>query len=86
MATKIRFEFESAGFAALINTPQVAAEVLARAEAIAAAAGDGFDASAVKLNFGGSSRPGAVVVTATDEARRAEAADKRLTSAIDAGR
>ena len=86
MSTKVRIEFQSEGFAALINSAEVQADIQSRAARTAAAAGDGFEVEEVQLNFGGSPRPGAFVVATTREARQAEAEDKVLTSAIDAGR
>jgi hypothetical protein len=83
MGSKItRLVFNSAGFAALLRSQAVVADLARRGEAIAAAAGPGVGARASV----GSNRARVVVMTETDEAKQAEAADKTLTSAIGAGR
>jgi hypothetical protein len=82
VATKVRIEMNSAGFRALLRSQPVLDDLARRADAIAAAAGEGFEADARV----GANRARASVRTATAEARRAEAVDKALTSAIDAGR
>lgn len=64
------------------KSPGVAADMAARADRIAAAAGPGMEASAQQ----GATRARASVITATHEARRAEATARTLTSSIDAGR
>jgi hypothetical protein len=58
------------------------ADLLRRAQRIAEAAGPGME---VNTNIG-PSRARASVVTATSAAMRAEASDRALTRAIDAGR
>lgn len=80
--SKVRIEFHSEGFAALLRHPGIEADIRQRAEAIAEAAGEGVDAVVVQ----GRDRVRAVVQTNTPEAKRAEAEDKTLTSAIGAGR
>lgn len=82
MATKVRLKFHYPAFNAVRNDPAVVAEITRRAEAIAAAAGEGHE---VTVRTGGA-RARASVRTATHEARRSEAVDKTLTSALDAGR
>lgn len=83
----IRIQFNSAGMRALLSGPEIGGDIERRTEAIAAAAGDGFEAS-TKVQ-GGSSKLGRVMgyVTATTaEARKAEAENHDLLRAIDAGR
>lgn len=82
MATKVRLEMNSAGFRALLRSPQVLADVDRRAQAIADRAGPGMEATSRV----GPNRARASVRTATAEAKRAEATDKALTRALDAGR
>lgn len=78
--TKIKFNY--AGFNEVRRSPEVAADLRARAERIASAAGEGFEVKAT-MNAG---RAGAIVYADTMEAMVAEAEDKALSSAIDAGR
>lgn len=81
MPTVIKIEFNSAGFAAALKDPKTLTAVTAIAHRIAAAAGEGFGVkSSIWCN-----RARAAVIAATPAARRAEAADKVLTSAIGAG-
>lgn len=82
MATEVRLELNRAGMAALLKSEEVQADLRRRAQAIAAAAGEGMDVD-VRV---GATRARASVRTGTDEARRAEATDKTLTAALDAGR
>lgn len=71
------------GFQDLLQSPEIQADLKRRAEQIAAAAGEGMEVSDVKLT---GQRARIQVVTATAEARKAEAVDRALTRAIDAGR
>lgn len=71
------------GFVELLQSPEVQADLKRRADAIAAAAGDGMVADLVRLT---SKRSRVTVRTATPAAKRAEAVDRKLTRAIDAGR
>ncbi len=82
MASTVRIEVNSAGIGALLKSGEVEAMLLAKAERIAAAAGEGFEASSRV----GKTRARASVITATRAAKLAEAEDRALTSAIDAGR
>lgn len=82
MAEKIRIEINSAGIQALLKSGEVQDFLLSKAQRIAAAAGDGMEASSRV----GKTRARASVITATKEARKAEATDRALTAAIDAGR
>lgn len=70
------------GVRQLLRSPEVLADLKHRAEQIAAAAGPGMEASAMV----GKGRARASVITATSEARKAEATRRALTRAIDAGR
>lgn len=65
------------------NSPEVVAELEARAQRIAAAAGDGME---VKPTETGKNRARVAVVTATPSAMYREAKDRALTRALDAGR
>ena len=85
MGTKVRIEFLSEGFREVLNSHEVEAELLRRAQRIANAAGPGFEASVYQGSFGGG-RHVASVRTTDHESRLAEAEDKALSHAIDAGR
>ena len=82
----VRVKLNIPGFVALRNSPGVQADIARRAAAIAAAAGEGFEATPVTTSGGFMGRARARVVTATAEAMASEAADPVLESAIDAGR
>lgn len=89
MATKVRIEFHSDkadGFPAILNDPGVAADIEARAKRICDAAGDGVEYEMTTFNYGGSPRVGAIIKTATYEARLNEARHKTLSTAFEAGR
>lgn len=77
-----RIEWNYDAFNALRKDPAIAADLLARGEQIAAAAGRGVIASASENN----SRARVIVFTATEEARKAQAESHALTGAFDAGR
>lgn len=79
---KVKIKFNRAGFNAARRDPAVKADIHRRAQAIANAAGEGF----VVIDTDNAGRSGSMVVAETFEARRAEATDKVLTKAIDAGR
>lgn len=79
---RVRLEFHYDGFNEVRTDPAVQAEVNRRAEAIAAAAGEGFEVRAGVTK----SRARAVIITATPEAMLAQATDHRLERSIDAGR
>lgn len=81
MATD-RLELISAGMRDLLRSEEVCADLGRRAAAIAASAGPGM-ASESEV---GRRRALAMVWTDTEEAMVAEATDRKLTSAIDAGR
>lgn len=79
---RVRIVMNHKGARDLLRSKEVLADLERRAEAIAAAAGDGMEPSAMV----GKNRARASVITATHSARRAEATSRALTRAIDAGR
>jgi tRNA A37 threonylcarbamoyltransferase TsaD len=82
MASKIRIDINSGGIQELLKSAPVRALLQAKADRIAAAAGPGMVASSRV----GKTRARASVITDTFKAMRAEATDRALTRAIDAGR
>lgn len=84
MATtkSVRLKLNQAGVRAILGSAEVAAELEARGQRIAAAAGPGHRVDVTK------NRDRAVVFVTTDttEARKAEAESRALTRAVDAGR
>lgn len=78
-----KVELNLKGFNALRSTPEVMADLQARADRIAAAAGEGMVAEQVYV---GKDRARVAVYTDTIEAKKAEAEDRALTIAIEAGR
>ena len=82
MSDVIRVEWNYAAGGELLKSPEVQAELLRRAELIAAAAGEGM----VAVSSVGRSRARAGVYTRTPEAMENEAVHKVLTRAFDAGR
>jgi hypothetical protein len=79
---RVRIEVNRKGVRALLRDERVQADLKRRAEAIAKAAGPGM---VVTSRITGN-RARAGVHTETIEAKRAEATDRALTRAIDAGR
>lgn len=79
----IRVEVNREGIAQLLKDPGVAADLERRARNIAAAAGPGME---VEPPFEGARRVRVTVRTGTYAAREAEAKNRALTRAIDAGR
>ncbi|MDO8308565.1 MAG: hypothetical protein Q7V58_09470 [Actinomycetota bacterium] len=79
---KVTVRLHRARVRELLKSPEVLADLTRRAEAIAAAAGEGCEVDSAV----GRTRARASVRTATPEAVRAEARDKILTRAIGAGR
>lgn len=79
---KIKFHYE--GFNELRKSPEIAGDLHRRGEAIAQAAGGGEDF--VVIDAPSSSRARAIVATATVDGMLAEARDRSLTRALDAGR
>lgn len=82
MAKKASAKLNSAGIVATMKSAGVRADVRARAERIAAAAGPGHQVRVAE----GRTRVRATVTTATRAAKKSEAKNKTLTRAIDAGR
>ena len=80
----VRVKLNSAGIREVLKSDEVRADILRRAEAIKAAAGGGDDYEAGAEIVG--NRVMGWVVTATPEAKQAEAEDRTLTRALDAGR
>lgn len=79
---RARIKLNRAGVRALLRDPKVEADLARRARAIAAAAGPGHQVDSSI----GRNRARAAVITETVEAKLAEATDRDLTRAIDAGR
>lgn len=80
--SKVRIEVHGDAVEELLRSPEVAADLKRRADAIAAAAGPGHEVT-VQI---GRNRARASVRTETWEAKYAEAVDRTLLRAIDAGR
>lgn len=78
----VRVVLNHDGIAELLKSAEVQADLEERGKRIAAAAGDGVEVE----RFVGQARARVIVRTATTEARLAEASDRALTRAIDAGR
>jgi hypothetical protein len=81
VAEKIRVELNEKGVAELLNSAAVRDDLVRRGEAMAGAAGDGFEVSTSHTD-----RVRVTVRAETIDAKRAEAEDRALTRAIDAGR
>lgn len=84
MASKFRLQIHPEGFNEARKDPRVQGDLDRRAEAIAAAAGGGEDF--VAHSSPTSTRARSVVITATVDGMLAEATDRALTRALDAGR
>ena len=84
MASGVRVQLNRAGAKAILQSPEVVADLEERASRIAAAAGGAPDFE-VDSRIG-TTRARVSVRTATAEGRRAEAEDRVLSSAVDAGR
>lgn len=81
-AGSVRIELLTEGIHALLNSAPVAEACHQAADRIAAAAGDGFEVSAMwRAGFGGG-RVAYSVRAETYEAKLAEAEDKELTRAV----
>lgn len=78
----VRVVLNSRGMRAILRSEGVLADLDRRAKQIAAAAGPGMEPSSMV----GKNRARASVITATKEAREAEATGRALSRAIDAGR
>jgi tRNA A37 threonylcarbamoyltransferase TsaD len=81
MAGDVKVTLNPSAVRALLRSPEIQADLLARAERIAETAGPGMEASVKK----GKNRARALVLTDTAEARRAEATSRRLSSSLQAG-
>lgn len=79
---RARIELNSQGVRELLKSNEIKADLQRRAEAIARAAGPGFIADSMV----GPNRARASVGTTDIDSMRAEAEDRVLTRAIDAGR
>jgi hypothetical protein len=83
MAIKsMRIKLNRDGVRKLLASQEVADNLTPRGERIAAAAGEGFEATTTKNR----DRVVVFVTSTTTDAKRAEAEDRALTRAIDAGR
>lgn len=82
MAETLKIKLNRRGVRQLLRGAEIQADLRRRAEAIARAAGDGMEVESSV----GRNRAHALVRTGTFEAMRAEAKDRKLTRAIDAGR
>lgn len=84
MGAKVRIEINQAGVREFLSTSNAAlvAELERRALAIAQAAGEGVETK----TFQGSDRARVHIATVTPEAMRAEAEERTLTRALEAGR
>lgn len=78
----LHLKMDNKGARQILQSEAVRADLEARAQRIAAAAGPGFEADATV----GRTRALARVQATTDAAREAEATSRALTRAIDAGR
>lgn len=81
MAGKVRVEMNSAGAQELLKSPEVQGELRKRADRVAAAAGEGHEVSV----WVGRDRARATVTTVSARAKRAEANDRALLRALEAG-
>lgn len=83
MAVKrVKIKLDSPGIGRFLRSADVERDIARRAAAIARAAGPGMHSGTVQ----GRDRVRGQAWTGTDAARRAEANDRALTKAIDAGR
>lgn len=86
MPSKLRMEFLSEGFKAVLTGDGVRSKVDAMAKAVAQEAGEGFEPGVFLATYGGSPRHIGTVRAATREARKAEAKEQALTRSIGAAR
>lgn len=86
MAKRVRLELLPDGFTELLTGRAVTEDLQARGRRIAEAAGDGFELTTWQARWGGSPRSVVTVEAKTAQARRAEARDRVLTRAKEAGR
>lgn len=78
-----RIVFHYAAFNEFRSQAAIAAELHARGEAIAAAAGEG---DFKVIDSPNRTRARVIVITATEEGKQLEATDRALSKALDAGR
>lgn len=87
MAKRVKVKLNNKGFAELRNSPEVQADLTARARRIQAAAGDGFEArDASPGTKGARPRARASVGTASIKGNMRQGRDPVLQNALDAGR
>lgn len=79
---RVKLDFHYDGFNEVRRDPKVAADIEDRANAIAGAAGDGYEVRTSSSR----SRARAIVITATPEAMVDQARNHTLERSIDAGR
>lgn len=79
---KVKLDFHYDGFNDVRRDPKVAADLERRADAMAVAAGDGYEVRTSESK----SRARAIVITATPEAMVDQARNHTLERSIDAGR
>lgn len=82
MARDVRVVIDRRAIRQLLRSQEVLDDLTRRGRAVAAAAGPGHELQP----YVGRNRARVTVRTATDDARRAEATDRRLTAAINAAR
>ena len=84
----MKIKLNSAGVRQLLHEPGVVADLKARADRVALAAGAGLDnpEGMAVIEAGDDKRARFIVLTQTAEAMSAEASDRRLTRAIDMAR
>ena len=78
----MKIELNHDAIAKLLKSPEVEADLMRRAQRIASAAGNGMEAESSV----GANRARASVITATPDAMLAEASNRSLSTALDAGR
>lgn len=79
----MKIKFRRAGFTELVQHPKVQANLVRRARAVAAAAGDGFE---VREPDRAPRRDRVAVIAATVRANRRNLRDMTLIKALEAGR
>jgi len=84
MANKVRFKWKMSGFKALREDPALAPILNEKARAMAAAAGDGYEAKSAETT-GGRGRLRAAVIAASYAAQRDNAKNHTLTRVIRGG-
>lgn len=82
---KPKIKWRIAGFAEIRNAPGVFDNLQDRAEAVAADAGDGYEARPAESGKGKRGRGRAAVLTGTAEARIDNARNQTLLRSLDAG-